>query len=440
MTKKNELQKIGIFPVGLQTKQVKATAQEGTRGEGDQKPDDTFSTLARTYDENFCVGGIADKVASSCDSGFVKISHDSKEEQAKNLNNLLESLDLEQMFLEMFSLWNSFQELIRNQEKGGVATFDRVLPETIVVSNSKEIPKLEDAYNIGQEDHERGYHQWSGWESAYFGYWNIVHFKTNNMRSKFYGKSKFYKTIDQVILLTNIDKFYNSLMKRGNMKVKLLTDPQNSLTDKQKEAISNIITDAWKGLDNAFASLFVPAEIKSLNLEDDTDTKAFLDYRNDLIKSICVGCNFPYDLLISDNSNRSTSEVAQEQLNETIVKWFHSRALKTIKSHLKMIEAYDEDLIEMIEFNKVDTTNGKEQMEVLTWYKKAAVISANEARKLSPYELEEREDGDELKGETKEYKENQAMETIEKTMEGRYSKANLQRINKTYVQQLPQQG
>ena len=57
------------------------------------------------------------------------------------------------------------------------------------------------------------------------------------MRSKYYGKSKFYKTIDQVALLTTIDKFYNKLLAKGNIKKKLLQDIKGQLTKQQKEAI-----------------------------------------------------------------------------------------------------------------------------------------------------------------------------------------------------------
>ena len=181
--------------------------------------------------------------------------------------------------------------------------------------------------------------------------------------------------------------------------------------------------------------MIVPSELRSLDLQDDTETEAFLKYRLQLIQSICIGCNFPYDLLISDNSNRSVSEVAQEELNKSLVKPLQKRVLRQLKRHLKVLGIFTEELVDSIEFEPVDINNEKEVMEVVTGYKKAGIIDANEARGLSPYELGEREDGNELTT-TKESKDESNAIEIEKSLSSRYSKDNLQKIKKAYVQEM----
>ncbi|USN55032.1 MAG: hypothetical protein H6765_11465 [Candidatus Peribacteria bacterium] len=56
-----------------------------------------------------------------------------------------------------------------------------------------------------------------------------------------------------------------------------------------------------------------------------------LQYRIDLIKAICVALNMPYDMLISDNSNRATSEVSQENFNRHVVKPLQEQFVKQLR-------------------------------------------------------------------------------------------------------------
>ena len=73
--------------------------------------------------------------------------------------------------------------------------------------------------------------------------------------------------------------------------------------------------------------------------------------------------NIPYDLLESDNSNRSSSEVAFEMLNKTIIKPLQQTFVRQIKEQLRPIF---NDMVDRIALIEPDTKNQKEEMEVWT--------------------------------------------------------------------------
>src|SRR5690606_30389396 len=126
--------------------------------------------------------------------------------------------------------------------------------ETININTVKASDEDENApYSYQQEEST---------QKQEFKYKEVIHFKTPNLKCKYYGKSKIYKCIDQATLLANIDKFYDKLLGKGNIKTKLLTDESKVLTEKQKEAIAAVINDAVSGVENGFKTAIVPAGLK----------------------------------------------------------------------------------------------------------------------------------------------------------------------------------
>lgn len=430
----------GVYLIKTESKQIKKS-KNSSRGDWTQEPTDEFDILIKAAEESFTIGWMAEKIASKASTWFSYFNVDQNQKlkpEEQKLRDFLQSIDLELLFSEMFVTWNSFFEVIVWTDK---LRTEHVLIESIRINTRRTKEKKQDwseADLIGPY----WYKQKDWTEFVDFDYQEIIHFKTTNFRSKYYGKSKFYKTIDQVVLLTKIDQFYTKLLNKWNIKTKLLTDKSWKLTDPQKVAIKTVITDAISGVEWSFNTAIVPADMWTLNLQDDTETNAFLEYRRDLIKSICVWCNFPYDLLISDSSNRSTSETALQSLNEDVILPLQKRVVSQIKEFLRLVWdkvselKFSEDLLDKISFNYVDVTNEKEKMEVLTWYKKNWIIDANEARELSPYNLNERPDWNQLiVDKWNNNNDNTWIQKIEKTIASRYNKDFITKCQKD-VQEL----
>lgn len=402
-----------IYKISQDTKQVSRKSW-GIRSAWVVEPSDSFNALIVAYENSFTIGGIADRIASGASKWFAEFTIDAGQDSKEitSLKTFLDTIDLNTLFAELFVTWNSFFEVVTSPVDAKKIELEHFLIETIRITEETTAEE--------KEVWPRKYVQKDWANEATFWYKDVIHFKVPNLRDKYYGKSKFYKTIDQVVLLWAIDKFYTKLLEKWNIRTKLLIDKSWKLTLQQKEAIKAVINDSMKWLDWWFSTAIVPTDMDTLDLQDDTSTDAFLEYRRDLIRSICIGCSFPYDLLNSEWSNRATIETAKEDMNENLVWPMQAIVLKQLKKHLKLLEIRPENIIDMIMFKPIDISNEKEQMEIITWYKKSWVIDANEARELSPYNLDEREDWNKLT-ETKDFEQNKNVEDIQKTIKKRYS-------------------
>lgn len=419
MSKEN-LEKLAVYPIGIDTKQTKEKWEN--RWAGAIEPEDSFNTLILASEKSFTIGGIADKVSSKADSGFsyFEVDENGGSEDSKSLYKFIDSIDLNMLFTELFVTGNSFFEIMRSSDDKTVLAEHFIL-DTIRVTTAIDPNIIEGEWEEDESPHRYVQKSWT--DEVIFSYKDVLHFKTSNLKTKYYGKSKFYKCADQVALLSKIDQFYIKLLDKGNIKTKLLIDKSWKLNDQQKQAIKTVINDAMQGTEKGFNTAIVPGDMWTLELEDDSETNAFLEYRRDLIKSVCVWCSFPYDLLISDSSNRSTSEVSKEQLNEDIIIPMQKIVLRQLKQHLKSLDIWNEELVDKISFNSVDISNDKEKMEVITWYKKAWIIDANESRELSPYNLAERDDWNQLIVDNTWDKNKSDVVKIEKTLSWWYNKA-----------------
>jgi hypothetical protein len=112
-----------------------------------------------------------------------------------------------------------------------------------------------------------------------------------------------------------------------------------------------------------------------LDLEHEIDANAFIEYRKELLKSVSIALNVPYDLLLSDNSNRASSQVSMETFNNFTIHPQQTQNLKDFK--IIFAEGYS---IDDLEYQWIDTSDEKEEMDVLTGYKKAGIMTANEVR------------------------------------------------------------
>jgi len=324
-----------------------------------------FSSLWSAYDNSFIISGICDKISTSCDSGFEKLS----ETKDHNLEMFVSKLDIHTMFLNLVVFGNSFNEVIRNQLwNGPVVEVDPILTETMNVKAGW------------------GYLQIGAKKQVSFLEEEVIHIKRVSIRSKYYGDSIFSKCVQQVALLANIDKFYDKLFDNGLIQPNLLFDESGEMEQVHKDALKAMIQDNIKWLDNAFSTLIVPGKLSRIELSTPLDTQYFLEYRDKLIQSIAISTNIPYWLLINTSANRSTSDTEYNTFTKEIITPLQTLFLRQLKESLRSMKQFDDKAIDELGFNAVDTKNQKVEMETTKWYKDGGIITVNEARKRAWYE------------------------------------------------------
>lgn len=326
-------------------------------------PPISFYSLERAYDQSFILGGIFEKLATASDTGFLPTGN-------SGLDAILDNLDAKYVFENILVFWNCFIEKILDG-RGNVVELSPILTHTMSAWL---------LYNVF------GYVQRiSGWEQFFLPE-EIIHCKTTSMISRYYGDSKFSKAIDQIVLLAQIDQYYGSLFDGGLVGSCLLTDEWDStgkkLSNDNREALENWMNDNAIGAKNAFKTAIVPTTLKKLELDKNIDTKAFLDYRNDLIESIAIALNIPSDLLTSKNSNRSTAEVAYETLNDIIIKPLQKSFVQDLRDQLRAEFGSSVDKIEM---KSSDAQNEEKEAKIFSEYKKSGILTANEVREKLGY-------------------------------------------------------
>jgi len=136
-----------------------------------------------------------------------------------------------------------------------------------------------------------------------------------------------------LILIEQIDKYYSKGFENGMIKAKMIfpKNEKKSFSVADKKVLKEFIKSKMKGVDNAFSTAIVDIEVGQLDLEHEIDANAFIDYRKELLKSISIALNVPYDMLLSDNSNKSTSQTSKETFNEFTIIPAQNQLLKDFK-------------------------------------------------------------------------------------------------------------
>lgn len=326
-------------------------------------PPISFYSLQKAYDNSFVLGGVFEKLASAGDSGF-------KETGKQELDAILHGVETKRILESLLVFGNTFVEKVMDG-RGKVAELSFILTDTMSVWNMND---------------QHGYIQQVSGRRAFFLPEEIMHLKLASVSSNWYGESKFAKTVDQIVLLSKIDQYYDKMFDKNFMGSNLFTDEGDSqgkkLNEANRDKLESWLEDNAMGLDNAFAAAIVPTKLTRVKLEESIDPEAFLTYRTELIKSIAIGLNMPVDLLLSDNANRSTSEVAYETLNQIIVQPLQEILVAELKAALRDTFGNDVDLIVL---NPIGTEDNEKEMKVLTGYKKSGVLTANEVREKLGY-------------------------------------------------------
>lgn len=119
-----------IFTEALESQQV--TKDTGT---GSLTPPIPFDGLLTVYNNSYIIGGIADKVARTCNSG-IEISDEKTNKDGTEKAPIIEvadKIDYEFLFLCMEILGNAFFEVIRDVKTGKVKKIVNILPGEIKV-------------------------------------------------------------------------------------------------------------------------------------------------------------------------------------------------------------------------------------------------------------------------------------------------------------------
>ena len=377
-------------------KWVSKQANEKRTKVGTITPKISFKQLTDIYYKSFIVQGLTDKMAIWINSWL-----NTKDE---NLLQVLENIDHLFLTRNLILNWNAFFEVIRNNKWEVV----ELLP---ILTNTMQIMADWDWYRqqVGTQvvyfnaftpikERKEKIQLWeqSGAKEDELvntgkGCWynpnlnEVYHFKNTSLETKYYWASFFEAVIDQLVLLAWIDKYHVKGFEDWLIKLKLLFSKDwTGFMDKDKEVLKEFIRRKAKGLEKAYSVAILDKEIWELDLEHDLDTQAFLEYRKQLMQSVCIALNVPYDMLLNQNSNKASSQVSKEIFNQQVIKPFQEKLLRDFKKIFW--ETYK---IEDLKYKSVDTKDQKEEMLVYTGYKKSWIMTPNEVREklgLEPIE------------------------------------------------------
>lgn len=355
----------------MKVKVIKSTKNESSKQYTPTKPlrvdivepNIQFKGLLDIYKKSFVAAWITDKIATSLLTWFICDN--------ENLKRKVEAIDYPFLIKNLVSTWNSFFEVIRNW-KWEVAELSPILTETIrmdihknfIQNNFKNKAEFNKFTPISQRDDHFNTEKNE-----------VYHFKTMSLRNKFYWDSLFEGVIDQLALINYIDNYYSSYFENQAIRPNVFTDPEWKLTNKDKEVISEFFKSKMKWVDKAFSTAIIPTNLQKLDLGDEINTESFINYRKELIKSVCIKLNIPSELLLSENSNRATAWVAKELFNKHTVKPLQEKILRDLK-----IIFSEEEWIESLRFKEIDTKDQKEEAEVYRLYIESWIITPEEAR------------------------------------------------------------
>lgn len=327
------------------------------------EPQISFSSLLDVYKKSFVAAWITDKISTSIQTWITC--------NFAILKEKVDKIDLWFLVKNLVVTGNAFFEIIRNG-KWEIIEVLPMLTESVRKNKSWwyiQTSGLQKVYfNEFSEISKR-------WENYNPENNEIFHFKIESLRNKNYWDSLFEGVIEQLALISYIDTYYASYFENQAIRPNVFTDPEGKLSNKDKEVISEFFKSKMKGIDKAFSTAIIPTNLQKLDLWDEINTESFIKYRQELIKSVCIKLNIPADLLISDNSNRASSQVAKEIFNRHTVKPLQKKLLADLKKLFSDIE-----WVESLNFKELDTKDQKEEAEIYKIYVESGIMSIDEAR------------------------------------------------------------
>lgn len=336
------------------------------------EPNFSFETLLEVYENSSIISWIIWKIAIKTASKFKKTN-------SEKLDIILENIDLESLILDVLIFWNSYFERLKNKLWEKTLEFSHIIAPTI---------------RVASKDSEFSFFQKSNKEIEQVGFYEdeILSFKRNSVSSKYYWDSIFASSIDEIILLSYITKYFKKFFKNWNINPTILFSEED-LEEEQIEKIQSLIWDTISWVENSSQTIYIWWKIWKIDLSTIFDPEKYISLKRELKEDIAIDLNIPFDLLSSESSNRATSQTAMEVLYSNIIIPLQQKIERQLKTQFRkwFLEEKGEkcwseitlENINAIEFEDINLKNPKEEMETLTWYQKNWVLSVNEVRRIA---------------------------------------------------------
>lgn len=334
-----------------------------------------FDLLLWVFEESSNISGIIHRIAAKTAMEFAPTP-------SFELDRILQKIDIEAIALDMLVFGNAFFERLKNLRNEPILEFERILATKTFLAKKNS----ENIFAYFKENTT----ETPFWKSE------ILFFKRPSLSNKNYGDSLFSKSTNEIILLTYITKYFKKFFENGNINPTILfaDGDKNALTNEQIDKLKSMINDTISGIDNADTTAFVGTKIGKIDLSTNFDPEKIIALKRELKEDIAISLNIPFDLISSQDSNRSTSDVAMRMLYSDIILPLQEKILKQLKKQL--LTWFDEECqklecwkgitredIEGINFETINLNDPKAQMETLIGYKKEGVLNANEVRKMA---------------------------------------------------------
>lgn len=331
-----------------------------------------FWILTDTYSDSSLISWIIWKVATKANSPFSKT-------WSEQLDLILENLDIENIVINFLVYGNCYLERLKTISWQKTLEFEQIITETVKLSRKENIFLTQIWENFSSD--------------VDFLEEDILFFKRNSITSKKYWESLFANSINEIILLTYITKYFKNFFKNWNINPTILFDENKELDEEQIEKIQNLINDKIVWVENSHSTIIIQAKMWKIDLATIFDPEKYISLKRELKEDIAIDMNIPFDLLSSESSNKATSQIAMETLYSNIIIPLQDKIANQIKKQfLKWFRAekteecwknITEENILKISFIDINLKNPKEEMETLTWYLKNGILSVNEVREIA---------------------------------------------------------
>lgn len=349
------------------------------------EPPMAFEVLTDTYSENSLISWIIWKIATKTNTPFEKTD-------SEQLDKILENLDIENIVINLLVYGNCYLERLKTLNWQKTLEFEEIITETVKLSKK-------DWIFLNQK--WKNDLKWVDFEEN-----DILFFKRNSLVSKKYWDSLFANSVNEIILLTYITKYFKKFFSNWNINPTILFDENKELDDEQMSKIESLINDKISWIENSNSTIIIQWKMGKIDLSTIFDPEKYISLKRELKEDIAIDMNIPFDLLSSESSNRATSQTAMEALYSNIIIPLQDRLVSQLKKQFlkwfrdeKWNECWNwisEENILKISFLDINLKNPKDEMETLVWYLKNWVLSVNEVREKALL-WEAIEDGDDYR-------------------------------------------
>ena len=213
---------------------------------------------------------------------------------------------------------------------------------------------------------------------------DVILVKDINIDSKYYWEALIESLINKILLLHYIDDFFIKFFERWTIKSLIFCDKSWKMTKTDKKLLRAEFEAKAKWIKRAFNTLMVSWDLDHIVVDSEFSPDTFKWMKEHLREDIVAGLNIPYDIVFTDKSNKASIQIAKQLFFEYTINPLQEIFIDVLKD----IEIFNWNHDSDVEFEVIDTKDTLEESKTLTGLKAAWIITANEARELSNYELE----------------------------------------------------